>query len=32
MRTYSQLKDGAVDPYSAMKNGYSQMRRGMIEE
>ena len=32
MRTYSQMKDGAVDPYSSMKNGYSQMRRGMIEE
>jgi hypothetical protein len=32
MRTYSQMKDGAVDPYSSMKNGYSQMRRGMIAE
>ena len=32
MRTYSQLKDGAFDPYSSMKNGYSQMRRVMIEE
>ncbi|MDG1242589.1 MAG: VacJ family lipoprotein [Opitutae bacterium] len=32
MRTYSQMKDGAVDPYSSMKNGYSQMRRAMIQE
>ena len=32
MRAYSQMKDGAIDPYSSMKNGYSQMRRGMIEE
>ncbi len=32
MRIYTQMKDGAVDPYSSMKNGYSQMRRAMIEE
>lgn len=32
MRIYSQMKDGAVDPYSSMKNGYSQMRRAMIQE
>jgi phospholipid-binding lipoprotein MlaA len=32
MRIYSQMKDGAVDPYSSMKNGYSQKRRSMIEE
>lgn len=32
MRIYSQMKDGALDPYSSMKNGYSQMRRAMIEE
>ena len=29
---YMQLKDGAIDPYSAMKNGYAQKRRSMIEE
>jgi len=32
MRVYSQMKGGALDPYSSMKNGYSQMRRAMIEE
>ena len=29
---YTQMKDGALDPYSSMKNGYSQKRRSMIEE
>ena len=32
MDLYIQMKDGAIDPYSAMKNGYSQRRRSMIEE
>lgn len=32
MRIYTQMKEGAVDPYSSMKNGYSQKRRSMIEE
>ena len=32
MRTYSQMKNAAVDTYSSMKNGYSQMRRLVIEE
>lgn len=32
MRIYTQMKGGALDPYSSMKNGYSQKRRSMIEE
>lgn len=32
MDLYFQMKDGALDPYSSMKNGYSQKRRSMIEE
>ncbi|CAA6676819.1 MULTISPECIES: VacJ family lipoprotein [unclassified Lentimonas] len=29
---YTQLKEGSIDPYSAMKNGYEQKRRSMIED
>jgi phospholipid-binding lipoprotein MlaA len=32
MQLYTQMKEGAIDPYSSMKNGYSQKRRSMIEE
>ena len=32
MRIYTQMKEGALDPYSSMKNGYLQKRRSMIEE
>lgn len=32
MGIYTQMKEGALDPYSSMKNGYSQRRRSMIEE
>lgn len=28
---YIQLKEGSIDPYSAMKNGYEQRRQSMIE-
>jgi len=28
---YTQMKEGAIDPYSAMKNAYAQRRRAMIE-
>ena len=31
LEMYMQLKEGAIDPYSAMKNGYAQKRRSMIE-
>lgn len=32
LELYFQMKDSAFDPYSSMKNGYSQMRRSMVEE
>lgn len=31
LRVYTQMKEGSIDPYSAMKNGYAQRRRSMIE-
>ncbi len=30
LRQYNQLKDGAIDPYSSVKNGYTQYRRNAI--
>lgn len=32
MERYEQMKKGALDPYSAMMNGYTQARRAAIEE
>jgi phospholipid-binding lipoprotein MlaA len=32
MDLYFQMKDGAFDPYSSMKNVYSQKRRSMVQE
>ena len=29
---YVQMKGGAIDPYSSLKNGYTQFRRGAIAE
>lgn len=29
---YNRMKDSAIDPYSALKNGYTQFRRAAIEE
>jgi ABC-type transporter lipoprotein component MlaA len=29
---YTKMKGSAIDPYSALKNGYLQKRRNMIEE
>ena len=31
MRLYMQVKEGAIDPYSAIKSGYTERRRAMIE-
>jgi phospholipid-binding lipoprotein MlaA len=28
---YGQMKEGAIDPYSSIKNGYTQKRRSMVE-
>tara|TARA_B100001971_G_scaffold215117_1_gene257795 strand:+ start:486 stop:1253 length:768 start_codon:yes stop_codon:yes gene_type:complete len=32
LQRYKQLKGSAIDPYSSMKNGYTQFRRGAIAE
>ncbi|WP_158279944.1 MlaA family lipoprotein [Coraliomargarita sinensis] len=32
LQRYKQLKGSAIDPYSSLKNGYTQMRRAAIEE
>ena len=32
LRQYNQLKDGAIDPYSSIKNGFTQYRRALITE
>mgnify|MGYP003873839789 CR=1 FL=1 len=32
LRQYNQLKDGAIDPYSSIKNGFTQYRRALIIE
>ena len=32
LRQYNQLKNGAIDPYSSVKNGYTQYRRAAIAE
>ncbi|WPJ96534.1 VacJ family lipoprotein [Coraliomargarita algicola] len=32
MQRYKQFKGSAIDPYSSMKNGYTQYRRGVIAE
>lgn len=32
MSFYMQIKEGAIDPYSAIKSGYTERRRAMIEE
>lgn len=32
MDIYMRIKEGAIDPYSAIKSGYTEKRRAMIEE
>ena len=32
MDLYFKMKDGAIDPYSSIKNGYIQKRRSMVDE
>ena len=32
LQQYNQLKDGAIDPYSSVKNAYTQYRRAAITE
>ena len=32
LQQYNQLKGGAIDPYSSLKNGYTQYRRAAITE
>ncbi len=32
MRRYKQLKGNAIDPYSSMKNGFTQYRRGAVAD
>lgn len=32
MSLYTKMKGSSIDPYSALKNGYLQKRRNMIEE
>jgi len=32
MRFYMQVKESAIDPYSAIKSGYTERRRSMIEK
>ena len=29
---YKQLKGSSIDPYSSLKNGYTQYRRGAVSE
>lgn len=32
LQRYMQMKEGAIDPYSSLKNGYTQFRRAAIAE